>query len=349
MLWRRSGARMALPQRSTSRSDYGHTVSVLATRHMLAYARSRGVDIDALARELGIDTINLADPEGRVALSVHRRAWALAAFRAHDPAFGLHVAERAGIGTMEVLDYALWASATLEDALDRIVRFYRLLGDDLEVHILKRGPFVRIHRVAHDQRHRADAFFAFVVLRARELVGRTFRVHEVRFIHRAPADTKPYRSVFRCPIRFGCATAELVFPLEELAMPVKTAKPGLAAVLDRYMKDLVARLPDPGTLLHRVSQAIARTLRGGKPSLRVTARSLHMSPRTLQRQLHDLGVTHRVVVEDVRRDMADHLLTTRRMSITEVAFLLGFEDVSGFRRAYRRWTGTSPTRGRLAR
>lgn len=330
-------------------TDHGQTVSVLATRNVLRYARIRGVDTGALVRELRIDPASLEDPEGRIPLAVDRRAWALAASRTRDPAFGLHVAERSGIGTMDALDYALWASSTLDDAVERIVRFYRLLGDDLELHLVRSGRLVRLHRVVHDERHRAEAFFAFVVLRARELVGRTFRVHEVRFVHRAPSDTKAYRTVFRCPVRFASASSELVFAAEQLEMPVKTAKPGLAAVLDRYMKDLVARLPEIGSLLHRVTQAIARTLRGGRPSLRATARALHSSPRTLQRHLHDLGVTHRVLVEDARRDMADRLLQTRRTSITEIAFLLGFEDVSGFRRAYRRWTGTNPARARSRR
>ncbi|NVB79822.1 MAG: AraC family transcriptional regulator [Kofleriaceae bacterium] len=335
--------------RARSPTDYGQTVSVLATRNVLRYARTRGVNNGTLARELRIDPASLEDPEGRIPLAVHRRAWALAAFRSHDPAFGLHLAERSGIGTMDALDYALWASATLDDAIERIVRFYRLLGDDLELHLVRSGRFARLHRVVHDERHRAEAFFAFVVLRARELVGRTFRIHEVRFMHRAPSDTKVHRAVFRCPVRFSCPSSELVFAADQLEMPVKTARPGLAAILDRYMKDLVARLPDTGSLLHRVTQAITRTLRGGRPSLQATARALHSSPRTLQRHLQDLGVTHRVLVEDARRDMADRLLQTRKVSVTEVAFLLGFEDVSGFRRAYRRWTGTNPTRARIRR
>lgn len=337
------------PKAPPKRPERGHTSSVLTTRALFGYARSRGVDVAALARELGVDTASFADPEGRIPLGVHRRVWALAALRTHDPAFGLHVAEFAKVGTIETLDYALWASATLEDALDRIARFYRLVGDDLEFHLTRTGEFARLHRSVHDHRHRAEGILAFLVLRARELVGRGFQAHEVRFMHRAPVDMRPHRALFRCPVRFGCASTELVFPIEQLKLAVKSAKPGLVRVLDRYMRDLVARLPDPSSLLHRVHQAIADALRGGKPSLQATARALHASPRTLQRHLEDLGVTHRELVEDIRRDMAERLLATRRMSITEIAFLLGYEDVSGFRRAYRRWTGTSPARARSSR
>jgi AraC-like DNA-binding protein len=149
--------------------------------------------------------------------------------------------------------------------------------------------------------------------------------------------------LFRCPVRFGCAQPELVFSADQLALPVKTAKPGLAVVLDRHLRDLIARLPPRGSLYNRVHQAIASTLHRGRPSLAATARALHASPRSLQRYLRESGVTHRQIVDDVRRDMAERLLASGRVSIGEVAFLLGFEDVSGFRRAYRKWTGMNPS------
>jgi AraC-like DNA-binding protein len=73
---------------------------------------------------------------------------------------------------------------------------------------------------------------------------------------------------------------------------------------------------------------------------------LRASPRTVQRRLQELGLTHRELVDQVRRALAPRLLATPRLSLTEVAYLLGFEDVSGFYRAHRRWTGVAPSRRR---
>jgi AraC-like DNA-binding protein len=324
--------------------DLGSTASVLGARVMLAYAASHGVDVDALLAEVGLTRRALDDPEGRLPLARYRRCWELAAARARDPLFGLHVAERSTVGTYEALDYALWVSADFADALARATRFYRLLGDDLALHLIQRDGLARLHRdVVHDQRHRAEAFFAVVVLRARELLAAPFRVREVRFAHRARGDARAYRALFRCPVRFGCALAELVFDAGVLRLPVRTAKPGLARVLDRHMRDLVGRLPAGDSFLHRVHHAIARSLQGARPSLRSTAIALHASPRTVQRRLHELGATHREVVEHVRRDMAERLLATGRLSIGEIAYLLGYRDSGGFRRAYRRWTCRRPS------
>jgi AraC-like DNA-binding protein len=326
--------------------DVGSTVSVLGLRVLVSYAKECGVNVAALFEELGVAPAALDDDDNRLPVRFARRVWELAAQRSGDPSFGLHAAERATVGCFEAMDYVLWASSTLGEIMDRMQRYHRVIADDFDMHVVRSGRWVRMRRVFADRRHRAESGFALIALRARELCGRAFRLHEVRFIHHAPADVRPHRAMFRCPVRFGAPVHEIVLEAEQMKLPVRTAKPGLARVLDRHLKDLISKLPKGQTYLQRVDDAVARTLYQGKPSLAATARALHASPRTVQRNLQELGLTHRQVVDDVRREMAERLLTTRRMSITEVAFLLGFDDVSGFRRAYRKWTGTNPSRGR---
>ncbi len=333
--------------RARSNGEPGGTNSVVGARAVLEYAKTRGVDTDAVMAAVGLDPRALADPDGRIPLRVLRQVWEHATARSNDPAFGLHLASRTPLGAFEALDYALWSSATLRDVFERVARFYRVLGDDLGIYLAANGRWVRVHRVVvHDLRQRVEGILGLLTVRCRELVGRAFRLHEVRFVHRAPPDVRPHRALFRCPVRFGCSESALVFEPKMLALPVKSAKPGLAEVLDRHLRDQLARLPKRDSFYGRVHQAIARELHRGRPSIAATAEAVHASPRTLQRYLHDMGITYRQVVDDVRRDMAERLLATRRLSIGEITFLLGFEDVSGFRRAYRRWTGTNPSRAR---
>jgi AraC-like DNA-binding protein len=329
----------------TRLGELGGTAGVLGLRVVFEHAADCGVDIDELMTDLDLDPAVLDDSDHRLPLRVLRGAWDLAASRSHDPSFGLHVAERAAVGAFEALDYAIWASATLEEVLERMIRFHRVIGDDLELQIVHAGKWVRLRRVvSHDRRSRAESVLALIVMRARELCGRAFRLHEARFMHHKPTDVRPHHALFRCPVRFGCAAPELVFAEQLLHLPVRTAKPGLATVLDRHLHDLLGRLPRGQTFLQRVADAVARTLHVGRPSLALTARALHASPRTVQRHLQEAGVTHRQIVDDVRREMAQQLLATRRISMSELAFLLGFEHASGFRRAYRRWTGTNLSR-----
>ncbi len=120
-------------------------------------------------------------------------------------------------------------------------------------------------------------------------------------------------------------------------------------VLDRHMRDLMARLPAGDSLVERVHRAVATTLRNQRrPSLQMTAHALKASPRTVQRWLGEHGATHREIADAVRRDYAIRRLEARELSITEIAFLLGFNDVGGFRRTFRRWTGRRPSSFRPA-
>jgi hypothetical protein len=121
---------------------------------------------------------------------------------------------------------------------------------------------------------------------------------EVRFRHAAPADVKPYTALFRCPVRFGQPTNELRFPARDLALPIKTANVGLVGVLDRYMTEVMSRLPKGTTHHEHIRTIVADALRRGeRPSLQATARSLRASERTVQRRLGEHGTTHREVVE----------------------------------------------------
>ncbi len=330
--------------------DIGLTVGVLGTRAMLAHARSAGVDTDALVRELGLARDALEDPDARIPLALDQRAWALAAARSGDRAFGLSVAQAFELGTFEAMDYAMWASETLGDALDRLVRFFRLIGDDAALRVEPRGREVHLVRDSvHDLPERAECFLAALFLRSRALTEGQAVARAVRFTHPPPANARPYRAFFKCAVHFGAAASELVLDGAAFGLTIRSAQPGLARILDRYMRDLVARLPEPGPFVRRVQSAIARSLGGGRPSLAATARVLHASPRTVQRRLQELGLTHRGLIDQVRRELAPRLLETPKLSLTEVAYLLGFEDVSGFYRAHRRWTGVAPTRRRSSR
>ena len=334
--------------RRAGRGRYGdgRTASVVVLRPILGFAATRGVDTAAILREVGIPETALGEVDYRIPDAIHERVWQEAAARSGDPVFGLHVAEHTAIGAYDVLEYALRASKTLEDAFSRMSRFYRLLCDSLATSVDRRGATTHVRcSVADHGAHSADCFFAWLARRARELAGSDAGLREVRFTHAAPRDVAPYAAFFRCPVKFRCTTSELVFETRELDREVNVATPpGLASVLDRYMSDLLGHLPAVDAILERVKRAVATTLRDQeRPSLAATARVLRASPRTVQRWLGEHGATHREIVDSVRRNHAVRLLERRDLSITEIAFLLGFADVGGFERTFKRWTGKTPS------
>ncbi len=102
-------------------------------------------------------------------------------------------------------------------------------------------------------------------------------------------------------------------------------------------------MPREDRLLASVRRVIGESLRDGDPKLVQVAKKLAVSPRTLQRQLKESGVDFKALADDTRRRFSLNYLRDRKNSLTEIAYLLGYSEVSAFNRAFRRWTGLTPS------
>jgi AraC-like DNA-binding protein len=341
------GVGMVADRAKAARVRTTGTCSAVILRPVFAYLRTIGVGADAILADIGLTAAMLDEFDRRIPEASRHRAWEEGVVASRDPVLGLHVAESADVGAWDVLDYSMSLSATYGDALDHFRRFHRLLTDTWDFKFESSATLMRLRCTSSAPRQEVEVVFAVLVLRARALTGRDIVPNEVSFSHAAPDDTSPHAALFRSRVRFGAPGCELVFATKDLALPIRTANPGLNVILERYMAQTLARLPKNESFVERARSAVAHTLVGGRPTLEATARVLHASSRTVQRRLEENGTSHVEVVDSVRRDLAERLVKEGRMSITEIAFLLGFADVSGFRRVYKRWTGVAPSRGRM--
>jgi AraC-like DNA-binding protein len=163
----------------------------------------------------------------------------------------------------------------------------------------------------------------------------------VAFEHAPPADVREHRRIFACPVTFGADRNEMVFPAAALDLPHARPDPALFALLERYAKGLIDRLPGATTLSARVAEALVPRL-PGTPTVETVARALRLSARSLQRYLKEEGTTFATVHDGVRRRHSEVALRDRRRSIAEVARSMGFADQSAFHKAFVRWTGMTP-------
>ncbi len=328
--------------------DSRGTASAVALRPLLTFARSCGVDGDAILRDVGIRADLLDDYDHRISEADRCRVWIAVSQQMKDPYLGLHHGASVPLGAYDALDYAASLSTTFGDALDRVVRFHRILCDAWDVAKEIDGETVRFRRLKRTPPLEAEAFPAVLVARGRMVAGADFSPQEVRFAHESHAALKPYTAFFRCPVRHGCTSTEVSFRAIDLARPASGANPGLSGVLDRYMTSMLGRLPHREPFVESVHEAVARLIKDGhRPRLASVAAKLRTSPRTLQRRLEEHDTTYFAVVEEVRRALGERLVADRRLSLSEIAFLLGFSDISGFRRAYKAWTGHNPSAARV--
>jgi AraC-like DNA-binding protein len=323
------------------------TPSTLATwsATILRALEARGVDTATLAARAGIDPAALG-PDARVPRPALNRLWELAVEATGDPAFGLEAARYTAQTTFHALGYAVFASVTLKDAFERVIRYRRIIGDVLELRLVDAGDRYRfqidVSALAGIPFQAVDAIAAVAARQARLLhAPRPCNPLAVTFARPAPADTAPYRRVFRAPLQFAAATNALEYARADLEDRLPAGNAELARGNDEVLVRYLARLQG-SRVSNRVQQALLDALPDGAPSKAAIARALGMSARNLQRHLADEGTSFKTLLNEARVSLARTYVDEGRLSVTEIAFVLGFADTSTFSRAFKRWTGKSP-------
>jgi AraC-like DNA-binding protein len=326
-------------------------MSVRSVQPVTRHLQALGVRVEAVLAQAGTDAAALSNAEGRIPHELAVAIWQSAVRHGRDDAFGIHAAEKIEPGAFDVLDYAMRTSANLGEALERFVRYHRVLHDAAVVRLSLAGRDAVLSHELPDgtpmlPRQVAEFVVAAWVVVARQATGIDFAPREVRFRHARPAELDEHRRFFRAPIRFETPANAIVLSRDLLAAPLLRSDPGLCAILDRQVRQALERLPRSTGLSERVRLIVAEKLTAGEPRVTEIARAVGMSARTLQRQLERDGTMLRELVDTLRRELAVAHLRDTRIPIAEVAFLLGFSEASAFHRAFKRWSGQTPTQFR---
>jgi AraC-like DNA-binding protein len=258
---------------------------------------------------------------------------------------GLRLATETRVHEYDVSSLAALHSADLETALTKIARYKRLCGPK-DLVIDRRGKEVVIQTTWHHASRPmpprlVDASLGSLLVLLQRGTGLQLAPKRVE-LSRARSDEPMLLRFFGCPVRFRTAHDALVFDEQLLATPFVTHN---ADLLEALVPNLEAKL-EPRSLVDEVKAVVARRMSGERPSVEKVARDLSLSPRTLQRRLGELGSSYQRVLDDVRHQTALRLLRSEDLDVSEVAFLLGFEELNSFSRAFRAWEGVTPNRWR---
>jgi AraC-like DNA-binding protein len=228
--------------------------------------------------------------------------------------------------------------------MSRLARYIPLVHDRGTLELVLEPGLGRLVRRVPVVAPQYDEFsMTLLLVRCRQSSGVSWKPARASFQHERGPDDGELARAFGCPLLFGAAEGEIRIPAEVLALPNVRADSKLFAVLCRHADSLLeSRMPAHGSLLSRVSAAIARQMATDLPTLATTATAVRIPERTLQRRLADEGVSHSALVDDVRRALALKYLGAANVSITEIAYLLHFAEPTVFTRAFKRWTGESP-------
>lgn len=313
---------------------------------------AEGIDSKAIFQRAGLDPVKLEDPDARYPIEGMGRLWRLAAQAVGDPYFGLKAASFWHPTTLNALGYSWMASDSLRDAIERMSRYGRLVTTAADLSLeesddsfaFKIRPLIARSHVSNEA---IDAALATFVKMCRVSYGEDF--NPVRVVTTRPEFDDPtlYQAYFRAPIEYSASENVLCFDKDALESHLPTANPRLVRVNDQVITEYLARF-DKGSIAMRVRAKLIDLLAAGNVSQQDVAKSLHMSLRTLQRKLADEDTSYKRILDETRRELANQYLRQGCLSVSEVTYLLGFSEPSNFARAFKRWTGCSPTEFRAA-
>jgi AraC-like DNA-binding protein len=326
-----------------------HRLAARLVAPILAAARACRLDPKRLLVEAGVDEeiARKGGTDAHVTLAQYYRLWELAAQGSGAEDFALRAASALGTDSFGVIGFACMTSPTVGESFARLARYYGVLSSASRwsraeeargvalVFEVEPGPPLGT-RCAVEFALAESVHFSTL------MVGRRVPLLEARLPYPPPRDEEPYRRHFRAPLRWNAPQAALVLEPRAPELPLLKADATLLAYFEKQADALAARHASEEELPLRVRRLVMEALPSGPPSLETLARALGVSPRSLRRRLGDEGTSFQALVEETRSALARQYLQASKLTVSEIAFLVGFSELSPFQRAFRRWTGTSP-------
>jgi AraC-like DNA-binding protein len=267
------------------------------------------------------------------------------------PDIGLRLAAETNVHEYDLSLLAALHSPDVRTALEKLGRYKRLCGpQDLNLEHSSKELAVStvwLNASSPPPARLVDAMFATLLLLFQRGSGQALAPKRVE-LTRLRADEAMLMRFFGCPLRFRAKRDALVFDDRVLDTPFVTHNADLLLALLPSLDEQVAKKRGNG-FLDDVREAVAKRMSGERPSADKVAHELATSARTLQRRLGEHGTSYQEVLDDVRRHTARRLLGAQGIEIAEIAFLLGFEELNSFTRAFRGWEGKTPNQWRALR
>lgn len=308
---------------------------------------NRGINSTEVLSEVGLDPAELTQAGARYPFARMTRLWQRAVELTGDDCIGLKAASYWHPTTTHALGYAWLASDTLKEALLRLQRYAHIMNDVARATLTEESQqYVLTMNIESGDLTPApeaiDAALATIVHMCRVTSDDEFHPLRVELRREIPACAKEFDQFFGAPVQFQ-ADQDAVFldkTLIEQQLPASNKE--LALTNEKVIIDYLAQL-DASDISLSVKKILMEKLPDGTVSAESVANALHHSPRTFQRRLKEQETSFSKLMEETRKELATAYMGASDKSVTEITYLLGFAETSTFSRAFKRWTGQSPT------
>jgi AraC-like DNA-binding protein len=321
------------------------TVAICFVAAALQDVRARRLDADALLKQVGLSPGLLHSSQARVSAKHYGALWRLVALTLDDEFFGQD-SRRMKVGSFAMVCHSLLNCKTLRQALDRSLRFYALILDDIRGTLDVAGSEASV--TLHQAQGAPPRVFAHEVLLmllhgvACWLVGRRIAIKRAQFSYPEPEHSAEYRLMYSTSISFQAPNTAIVFDAAHLELPIVQNERTVKEFLRNAPENILVKYKNRSSLGAKIRRRLRQSLPGNLPEFDALAEEMHLTPATLRRRLHEEGTYYQAIKDQLRRDLAIGYLSHSKRSAMDIGLELGFSERSAFHRAFKKWTGASP-------
>jgi AraC-like DNA-binding protein len=341
---------------SEIRSGFSIIPSATGAIARLACERLReyGKNATPILAKVGATPDQVADDKIRLEVSKQIKILELASAELQDELLGFHLAQVFDLREIGLVYYVTASSQRLSDALQNGRRYSRIMNDGvrLDVNLDHHATGIALEYVGVDRqsdRHQIEFWLVALMRICRQVTETRLAPRHVRIGHRRDETPFEMRRFFGCDVEFGAGKDEIILTAAAASMPIVGSDNHLNELLLRYADEaLVDRPRARSTVRSIVERALPELLPHAKANASNVAEKLALSRRTFRRKLRDEGVSFGNILEETRAALAKRYLAERDLPISQIAWLLGYSEISSFTNAFKRWTGMTPRQFRLS-
>lgn len=319
------------------------TVSVLWFRGLLQAAESLGMSPERLLEHCEVTAQQLEQPYARLTLEQNLKLWRAIERDSQHPNIGLAMGAQVKPSYFQLLALTLMQSPNLAEALNKSMRYTRLLSDGGSYYLETNDQLAAIcyePQAEGFSSHQVDAVLVLLNNFASWLACKPLPLVQVEMAYPKPENISEYQKVFAVPVLFGAVRNALIFEVAVLAEPLSFTDNYLAQLHEQMLENHLAQITEQDT-----ANKVRYCLRAAA-DLTLTrddiAKLLNMSGRSLQRKLKECDTNFQALLDEERYSRAREYLKQPQLTLTDISAQLGFAESSVFTRAFKRWSGMAP-------
>lgn len=324
--------------------------------NIIQFAGQQGANRQELLDLIGLTMADLDDEDLRLDVSVYNTVLEKALERTGDSFLGLHIGDFLSLSAAGLIVQVAQSSETIRQAVAFMVQFANLgcqalpfsmheNSDNIELKITPSELWIK--QSPESVRHTIDAVMLFTIRELHSLTHQKYYPTKIDFSYSRPKQTNEYERIFKCKVEFNQPTTSLYFDKRLFNEKIITSDYNLLKILVQYAELKLAQIEQQSGFSTIVKQTILNLVKPEFPTIEQVAANLNLSVRTLQRRLKIEEKTYKSVLDNLKRQFALDYIKNPNLTISEIAYLLDYSEVSAFSRTFKRWTGKTANQWRM--